>query len=151
DGSRATFTLGKKDSILGSALSIALRPGTKMLRIFYKTGASATALQWLSPSQTFGKTSPLLYTQSESIYARTWIPCPDGPGIRFTYEARVEVPKGLLALMSAENPTKRSPDGIYEFKMEQPVPAYLMALAVGELDFKRIDYRTGVYAEPKML
>lgn len=151
DGSPAPFSLGKKDSILGSALSIELRPGTGQLQIFYKTGPDATALQWLEPEQTFSKTAPFLYTQSESIYARTWIPCPDGPGIRFTYEAEVTVPEGLMALMSAENPRRVAADGRYRFKMEQPIPAYLMALAVGELKFRSIDPRTGVYAEPGLL
>src|SRR5690606_38875196 len=136
DGSPAPFSLRKKDSILGSALSIELRPGTGRLNIFYRTGPDATALQWLDPEQTFGKAAPFLYTQSESIYARTWIPCPDGPGIRFTYEAKVKVPEGLMALMSAENPRGVASDGSYHFKMEQPVPAYLMALAVGKLKFR---------------
>lgn len=151
DGSAAPFRLGQKDSILGSALSVELRPGTKRLNIYYRTGPNPTALQWLEPGQTFGKKAPFLYTQSESIYARSWIPCPDGPGIRFTYEASVKVPEGLMALMSAENPRTLAPDGRYRFEMTQPVPAYLMALAVGDLKFRSIDSRTGVYAEPPVL
>jgi aminopeptidase N len=79
------------------------------------------------------------------------VPCPDGPGIRFTYDARVTVPKGLMALMSAENPQKVSDSGIYHFKMDKPIPAYLMALAVGDIAFRPIDARTGVYAEPAMI
>lgn len=151
DGSRAAYTLGKEDEILGSALQVPIKEGTKSLTIYYKTGANPIALQWLEPSQTFGKKKPFLYTQSESIYARSWIPCQDGPGIRYTYEARVKVPEGLMALMSAENPQQKSADGIYTFKMDKPVPAYLMALAVGDIAFKSIDARTGVYAEPVML
>jgi hypothetical protein len=53
--------------------------------------------------------------------------------------------------MSATNPQQRSADGTYNFEMEIPVPAYLMALAVGDIDFKAVGNRTGVYAEPSML
>ncbi|HET8572631.1 MAG TPA: M1 family metallopeptidase [Edaphocola sp.] len=151
DGSVAPFEMGKVDSILGSALKITLRPGTRQLTIYYKTGAGATALQWLTPAQTFGKKSPFLYTQSESIYARTWVPCPDGPGYRFTYDAKVTVPRGLLALMSAENPLEADSSGVYHFKMTEKIPAYLLALAVGDIGFKKVDQRTGIYAEPAIL
>ncbi len=151
DGSAAKYSLGKMDSILGQALKIAITPQTKQVKIFYKTSPSATALQWMAPSQTFGKEDPYLYTQGETIYTRTWVPSPDSPGFRFTYDATVKVPKGLMALMSAENPQQLSADGVYHFKMEQKIPAYLMALAVGNIAFKAVDERTGVYAEPAIL
>jgi aminopeptidase N len=136
---------------LGSRLCIPIKAGTNKVSIYYSTGPKATALQWLDPQQTNDKKFPFLYTQSESIYARSWIPCADGPGYRFTYNARVQVPKGLMALMSAHNPQQRNDSGIYHFDMEIPVPAYLMALAVGDIAFKSIDERTGVYTEPGML
>ncbi len=150
-GNRIDFTLGQDDPILGRALRIPLKGDTKALTIYYQTGSHATALQWLDPVQTLGRKHPFLYTQSESIYARTWIPCPDGPGVRFTYEATVRVPAGLLALMSAQNPQEKSEDGVYHFKMDKPIPAYLMALAAGDIAFKAVDERTGVYAEPELL
>lgn len=151
DGKKVNHHLDAAVPVLGSRLNIPVDAGSKTVNIWYKTAPNATALQWLEPSQTLGKKQPFLYTQSEPIYARTWIPCADGPGIRFTYDARVTVPKGLMALMSAENTQQRNDSGIYHFKMEQPVPAYLMALAAGDIAFKAIDARTGVYAEPAML
>lgn len=151
DGSKANFKLGAHDETLGAALEVDLQENTEELTIYYKTGEDATALLWLTPEQTFGKEAPYLFTQGEPIYTRTWIPSPDGPGYRFTYDAKVKVPEGLLALMSAENPQEKSKDGIYEFKMEQKIPAYLMALAVGDIEFKAVDERTGVYAEPAIL
>ncbi|RQO30114.1 aminopeptidase [Taibaiella sp. KBW10] len=151
DQSKAAFVLAKEDSVLGSALSVSIKPESKSVKIFYKTTAKATALQWLTPEQTFGKQQPFLYTQSESIHARTWIPVQDGPGVRYTYDAKVSVPKGLMALMSATNPQQKSADGMYTFSMDKPIPAYLMALAVGDISFKAIDERTGVYAEPAIL
>lgn len=148
---KVAFSLAPFVVHLGSALMIPVDANTKQVKVYYSSGAKATALQWLQPQQTSGKTQPFLYTQSESIYARSWIPCADGPGIRYSYDARVTVPKGLMALMSAENPQQLSDSGIYHFKMDMPVPAYLMALAVGDISFKAIDNRTGVYAEPNML
>lgn len=151
NGEKVNFTLGEKDSFLGAPLHIPLNEQTQSCTIYYKTGANATALQWLEASQTFGKKHPFLYTQSQSIHARSWIPTQDGPGVRFTYDANVKAPAGLMALMSAENPQERSADGRYTFKMDIPIPAYLMALAVGDIDFKPIDNKTGVYAEPSIL
>ncbi|MBL7718223.1 MAG: M1 family metallopeptidase [Flavipsychrobacter sp.] len=151
DGARVTHRLDSFVKHLGSCLNVPIAPASKVVAVYYKSGKEATALQWLTPQQTLGKKQPFLYTQSESIYARSWIPCADGPGIRYTYNARVTVPKGLMALMSAENPQRLSDSGVYHFRMEMPVPAYLMALAVGDISFKAIDEKTGVYAEPNML
>lgn len=120
----------------------------------YRTSPSVAALQWLAPAQTAGE-YPFLFTQSQAILARTWLPCPDSPGRRFTYEAEVEIlgeERGqLLALMSAENPRATAPDGRYHFRQPQPVPAYLLALAVDRLDFADLSERTGIYAEPATL
>lgn len=151
DGNVLRFELENPVEYLGQALNIEIKETEGSVQVFYKTKSSSEALQWLSPEQTFGKQQPFLYTQSETIYARSWIPSPDGPGIRFTYEANIQVPQGMLALMSAPNPQKTNSNGLYEFKMEQPIPAYLLALAVGNISFKAIDERTGVYAEPTLL
>lgn len=151
DGKTTSYVWGPSLPHIGSALKIPINPESKKVVIYYRTGDNPRALQWLEPQQTNGKKHPFLYTQSESIYARSWIPCPDGPGIRFTYSARVTVPKGLMALMSAENPQQVNDSGVYNFKMDMPVPAYLMALAVGDIEFRSIDDRTGVYAEPTMI
>ncbi len=145
------YAQGDADPILGSPLRIALQDDTEWVHVYYHTSSSAEALQWLSPQQTSGKTSPFLFTQSQAILARSWIPLQDSPGIRFTYEAEVEVPAHLLALMSASNPQEKNAQGVYKFKMNQPIPAYLMALAVGDLRFESLGPRSGVYSEPKIL
>jgi leukotriene A-4 hydrolase/aminopeptidase len=150
DNKKEDFKLDASIKFLGSALHVPITPTSKSVCIYYKTGKDARALQWLDPQQTHDKKHPFLYTQSESIYARSWLPCPDGPGIRYTYDARVRVPKGLLALMSAENPQQTNDSSVYHFKMDKPIPAYLMALAVGDIAFRKIDERTGIYAEQGM-
>lgn len=145
------YSFGNPDSIMGKALRIQLKPNTQKVKIWYTTSDRAAALQWLDPAQTAGKKHPFLYTQSEAILARTWIPCQDSPGIRFTYNATVKVPKELLALMSAENPRAKNSSGIYTFKQTHAIPSYLMALAIGDISFKTVDARSGVYAEPATL
>ena len=154
DGPAAAYTLASADAVLGQALRVELPAGTAAVSIRYRTAPEAAALQWLAPDQTAGE-FPFLFTQSQAILARTWLPCQDSPGIRFTYEATVEIlgpERGqLLALMSAENPQHTAADGRYQFRMAQPVPAYLMALAVGRLDFVPLSGRTGLYAEPATL
>jgi leukotriene-A4 hydrolase len=147
----ATFALGDADPLLGQALVVDILPETKLVTIDYETGPDAAALQWLTPSQTAGGRKPFLFTQSQAILARTWVPCQDNPGVRFTYRAKVRVPAGMMAVMSAQNPTQVNPKGQYEFYMPQPIPSYLLALAVGELDFKPISDRCGVYAEPPLV
>ncbi len=143
----AQFSLGDEVKFMGRSLTIHCKPETKSVTVYYHTSPSASALQWLTKEQTAGKKAPFFFTQSEAILARTWAPCQDSPGIRFTYSATVRVPKGLMAVMSAENPTTVNTDGIYHFNMPQPIPAYLLALAVGDFVFKPIGKLTGVYAE----
>ena len=135
----------------GSGLSIPISEKDSMVSIEYTTGADATALQWLAPSQTAGGKLPYLFTQCESIHARSLLPCQDVPANRITYNAEIETPRGMMAVMSAKNPTEKNPEGKYTFEMEIPIPTYLIALAVGDIDYKAIDDRSGVYTEPSML
>jgi len=151
DAKEVQFLLDEQDSILGSALHVPIDAATSFVTIEYSTGPDAAALGWMEPSMTFGKKQPFLFTQGQAILTRSWIPIQDSPGNRITYNAKVEVPKGMMALMSAENPQQASPDGKYSFKMEQPIAPYLIALSVGDIAFKSISNRTGVYAEPVML
>jgi leukotriene-A4 hydrolase len=145
--------LGPADRILGSRLMIPLEPGTKQVRIEYRTAPSAGALQWLDPSLTAGKARPFLFTQSEAIHARSWIPLQDSPGARITYSAVVRVPKGLTAAMAADSLVRpeEAREGVFWFAMPQPIPSYLIALAVGDLAFRPLGPRTGVWAEPSVV
>lgn len=135
----------------GDALLIALNDSTKRVKITYETSPEAAALLWMAPEQTLGKTAPFMFSQGEAILTRSWIPIQDTPAIRLTYTARVKVPEGLMVVMSAENPTEVDPDGVYTFKMEQPIAPYLMAIAVGDLEYQSLGERSGVYAEPAMI
>ncbi|UWY29768.1 M1 family aminopeptidase/hydrolase [Flavobacterium sp. TR2] len=145
------FELGAATEFHGKPLHITIEPNTTKVNIYYNTTKDGVALQWLKPEQTADKKKPFVFSQGESVWSRTWIPCQDSPGIRFTYNAKVTVPKDLLAVMSAVNPQKKNDTGIYTFKQDKAIPSYLMAIAVGDIEFQAIDNRTGVYAEPSML
>ena len=138
--------LGPKVKILGQALTVTL--AGDCIVVGYLTQPDAGALLWVDPAGTTGKQHPMLFTQSQAILARTWIPLQDTPGVRFTYDATIRVPPGQWALMSAENPQVIARDGVFHFRMAQPIPSYLMALAVGDFAFRAIGPRSGVYAEP---
>ena len=148
DGSEAKFTLGENKEFMGRPLVIPIAPATKAVTVEYSTSPQAAAVQWLAPAQTAGKRHPFLFTQSQAILARTWVPCQDSPAVRMTYAATVRVPKDLLAVMSADNPQAKNADGVYTFAMDRAIPSYLLALAVGDLEFRALGLRTGVYAEP---
>lgn len=149
----ADFVIGEmdKDSILGQPLKVTVDPKTTQVNIYYQTTKGSEALDWLDTLSTSSKTKPFLYTQGQAILTRTWIPLQDSPSNRFTYNAEVRVPKDLLALMSAENPKEKNDLGIYNFEMDQPIPSYLISLAVGDIAYHPFDATTGVYAEKELL
>ncbi|MBX9449727.1 MAG: M1 family metallopeptidase [Taibaiella sp.] len=155
NGKKTEFLVMPAVPMQGAALKIPISPGSRSATIYYSTqyneADTFAALQWLEPSQTFGKKQPYLFTKSEPTMSRCWIPCQDLPSVKITYTADITVPKGLMALMSAANPQEKNPEGRYHFEMKQPVPVYLVAMAVGDIEFKAIDEQTGVYTEPSML
>lgn len=145
------FIIGKEQEFLGQPLSIKIDKNTEYINIYYKTTENAAALDWMDPELTEGKKHPYLYTQGQAILTRTWIPVQGTPANRITYSADVKVPAELMAVMSASNPRERNPEGKYHFEMKQPIPVYLIALAVGNLEYKSLGKNCGIYTEPEML
>ncbi len=143
----------RKDEILGERLNIVNLKRINEIMIKFKTSSHSSAIQWLPPERTTGGKHPFLFTQCQSIHARSIFPCQDTPSIRFTYDAKLRVSKPLVAIMAAEkhNTIENLESSIYHYKMPQPIPSYLFAFAVGKLDFREIGWRTGVYAEPDVI
>lgn len=145
------FALAAADPILGSKLTIDTPQRNPEVRVTYTTSPDASGLQWLEPSMTEGKQLPFMFSQSQQIHARSWVPLQDTPSVRYTYSAHVTSRPDVMVLMSADNDPNAIRDGDYTFKMPQKIPSYLMAIAAGDLAFKRISDRSGVWSEPAML
>jgi len=153
DGAPLTYKVGAADENLGAPLEVAIGTARKIV-ITYKSAPEAGALQWLTPEQTAGKKQPYLFSQGQAIENRTWIPTQDSPGIRQTWEARITVAQPLTAVMSAPKvgePVITGDARTFSFKMDKPVAPYLIAIGVGDLAFKSLGPRTGVWTEPAML
>jgi len=151
-GKDLPFSLYSADPYMGAKLEITLPAlPQNQLTIHYATSPQASGVQWLTPAQTADKKHPFLFTQAQATHARSFIPLQDSPKVRVTYNATIRTPKALLAVMSAANDPNTARDGEYHFTMPQPIPSYLIALAVGDLAFQPMGERTGVYAEPSVL
>ncbi|QEE23477.1 M1 family metallopeptidase [Rhodanobacter glycinis] len=146
-----TYALAPADKQLGSKLTIQTPQRPHEVRIAYVTSPDASGLQWLPPAQTADKKQPFMFSQSESIHARSWVPLQDSPAIRFTWDAHVTAPKNLRVLMSAPNNPQHPLDGTFDFKQTHPVPSYLLAIAAGDIDVKETGPRSAVYAEPSVV
>ncbi|HEY6940888.1 M1 family metallopeptidase [Dokdonella sp.] len=145
------YALDPRDPIRGSALRIRLDQPATSVRIAYHSAPQASGLQWMTPAQTAGKRHPFMFSQSESIHARSWVPLQDTPSVRFTYAAHVRAPKALRVVMSADNDVGHALDGDFRFTMDKPIPSYLLAIAVGDIAVRETGPRSAVYAEPSVV
>ncbi len=148
---RLEYSLAAPDKELGSKLTIVAPDHPHTVRIAYVTAPTASGLQWLSKEQTADKTYPFMFSQSESIHARSWIPLQDSPAIRFTFDAHITAPKDIRVVMGAINDAKHPLDGNFSFEQPKPIPSYLMAIAAGNLAVLETGPRSAVYAEPSVV
>jgi aminopeptidase N len=154
-GTPVPFRLGPPQPILGAPLRLDLPAGVRTVTVRYRTSPAATALQWLNAAQTAGKAHPYLFSQCQPTHARSLAPLPDSPRVRLRFHAELTVPEDLTAVMAA-SPGGRLPCAepgrvTYAFDMPQPIPTYLLALAVGNIAAQDLSTRTRVYAEPEVL
>lgn len=148
------FTLERKDLNLGSELRFTVRNASLKVRIQYEVNANASGLQWLTPGQTADKTHPYLFSQGEEIHARSYIPCQDTPGVRFTFTVAITVSHDMRGIVACNRFVHRIVEGEFaheKWAMDYPVPAYLLAIAVGNLVSADISDRSRVWSEPSMV
>lgn len=81
------------------------------------------------------------YTQFESLMARQAFPCFDEPGFKTPFDVTIVAPADMLAVANTPvlDVTDAPPQGnvarrAHRFTTTKPLPTYLVALAVGELD-----------------
>ena len=180
---------GDSNDILGKALEIEVPLRDTLIKIEYRTynkqelknrgNGFISAIQWLNPDQTHDKNFPFMFSQSQAILARTWIPCMDAPEVKFTYNACVFYPSNLNVVMSAQKFNsipeflQKYPSNAGEFQQFEkklisgskspakyklayfhqslPITSYLMAIAVGDFKEKRLSTNCLIYAEPGLL
>lgn len=151
-GKPLPFTVGR--AVEGKGAPVTIKIG-KARRVTVAYSASdSEALQWLAPEQTAGGKQPYLFSQGQPTLNRTWIPTQDSPGIRQTWEARIVAPKPLTVVMSGlriGEPEDLGDKRAFRFRMDKPVAPYLIAIAAGDLAFRELGPRTGVWTEPSML
>ena len=145
------YVLAPSDKQLGNMLTIATPEHPTRVRIIYTTSPDASGLQWLTPAQTSDKKLPFMFSQSESIHARSWVPLQDSPAIRFTYTAHVSAPKDVRVVMSALNDAHHGLNGDYTFDQPHPIPSYLLAIGAGDIAVKETGPRSAIYAEPSVV
>lgn len=141
------FKLGLPHPVLGRELVVEVTPTTTKVKIHYHSAPTASGLQWLTPEQTAGKQQPFMFSQSQAIHARSWIPIQDTPAVRLTYDATIRTPADVIAVMSANSELNPERDGEYQFTMPQPIPPYLIAIAAGDLTVREISDNVAVFAE----
>ncbi|MGI2025473.1 M1 family metallopeptidase [Shewanella glacialipiscicola] len=144
------FTLAKTDEVRGAALTINFtEQNTQKVKINYHTSDNPSGIQWLTPEQTQGKQLPFMFSQSQAIHARSWIPLQDTPAVRQTYSATITADKAITVVMSADRKTLSNTQT--QFTMPQAIPAYLIAIAAGHLTFAPLNDISGVWAEPELI
>lgn len=144
------YQLAKADPQLGSKLTIQTPQHPARIRIDYSTSPTASGLQWLSPAQTADHSQPFMFSQSESIHARSWVPLQDSPVVRFSYDAHIHAPSQIRVVMSAINDANHPLNGDFRFDQPRAIPSYLLAIAAGHIAVKTTGPRSAVYAEPGM-
>lgn len=128
------FTVSDVVEGIGAKLTVNLATktsGNVIVSIVYKTSPKASGLQWLKPEQTRGKNQPYMYSQWHAIHARSIFPCQDTGAVKFTFNAEVTHPIDQTALMSGVRVSDENGKTVYEQTV--PIPAYLLAIAVGPL------------------
>ncbi|MGB7409169.1 MAG: M1 family metallopeptidase [Pontixanthobacter sp.] len=152
-GNVLDYTIGAPVEGKGAPLAITMG-NAREITIAY-SARNADALQWLTPEQTAGGEHPYLLSQGQATLNRTWIPTQDSPGIRQTWSARITAPEELTVVMSglSQGEPEQLADGrrAFMFEMDKPVAPYLIAIAAGDIVFRPLGPRSGVWSEPSMI
>ena len=121
------------------------------VRVIYSTQPTSMALSWMTPEQTSGKKLPYLFSQCESINCRSVAPMQDTPSTKITYGARIVAKNDFVVKMSANETDSGALNSTHNqawFSCQIPIPSYLIAIVVGDLEYRSLGRRVGVITEP---
>lgn len=154
-GRALPFAIGAVRPGMGAPVTVEIGTARRIV-LTYRSGGEASALQWLTPDQTAGGHQPYLLSQGQPNLNRSWMPTQDSPGIRQTWEATVRAPAPLTVVMSGQRLTPAGEAAVngqraFRFRMDHPVAPYLIAIAAGDIAFRSLGPRTGVWTEPVMM
>ena len=155
-GANMTYEITSPKPAIGSALGVALsqpvNKGDKFeLKIDYTTSQEGNnAVSWMTKEQTACKKMEYLYSQCEDIACRSIAPMQDTPANRITYTATITAPAEFDVRMSANRTSvvKNDTFGVFKFDNQITMPSYLIAIAVGDLEYRSLGRRVGVITEP---
>ncbi|KKZ59642.1 leukotriene A-4 hydrolase [[Emmonsia] crescens] len=160
DGKQNKFELLPRQEPYGSALKIPLAEGVALgktvdIDISVETTEKCTALQWLTPAQTSTQKHPYMFTQCQAIHARSIFPCQDTPDVKAVIDFNITSPLPVIAsgvpIRDSSSPSSESNNKVYKFHQKVPIPAYLFAIASGEIAEAPIGPRSRVAASPDKL
>ena len=94
-----------------------------------------------------------MFTQCEDINCRSVAPLQDTPSNRITYSAYIWTQKDFVVGMSANQTTVDTFGDIKitYFECNIPIPSYLIAMAIGDLEYRSLGSRVGVITEPSQM
>lgn len=108
------------------------------VRVVYRA-TPLRGLYFLAPDEHVPDRPVQLWTQCQDEDARHVFPCIDKPHVRQTFDVRVKVPRGFVALSNGERVSSAAAErqGRFHFRMREAMPSYLFTLVGGtftELD-----------------
>jgi aminopeptidase N len=127
---------GHENEELVLTFASALPPGRAALTIDYEApfDDSLAGLYRLTDGQGW-----YAFTQFEETDARRAFPCFDEPGFKVSYDLSITVPKGMIAVANTPETARRDAGSAttFEFATTPPLPTYLVAFTVGDLDVRQ--------------
>ena len=120
---------------LGWRTARALQPGAARLEIRYRGKQNSKGSDGIFRNEVEGEWYS--FTQFEAIAARRAVPCFDEPGYKTPWQVTLRVKKDHVALANTPVASETSgADGMktVRFAETKPLPAYLVAFAVGPFD-----------------
>jgi cytosol alanyl aminopeptidase len=124
------------DDFVGFEFDAALATGPATLELSYSGDVNTKSSSGIFLSR--NKDDRYLYTQFEPIDARRAFPCFDEPGFKIPWRITLHVPQQDVAVSNTgveSEATEANNMKIVRFRETKPLPSYLIAFAVGPLEF----------------